>query len=1541
MNSTRSPWPWLRPAFRRANLLVWCLVLAGGTLTWPAAATPGGNGLTVGISANPTNLSVGELVVFVVSITNSSPITFSNILGGVNIPAAFSVTGWNASGAPALPVFDPASGTLVIESIGAGVIDTLTITATATNAGSFTNDVALTNPIPSFADVVVLVSSPVLMADLGINKTADESMVTVGDVVTFTIEATNAGPDAVTNAVVLEDLGPGWSLVGISNGPNASFDTATQSWTIFSLPPYAFETLALQAQAVSTGPLTNEVEIVPPPGVQDPNPANNSSTLALAGTPPPSQADIGVRFIAQTNNVYVNVPIVFTLIVTNIGPSDASNIVVKLTLPNQLYVTTDVDPPLPDPPAGTSWNSSQRTWTITNLPAGNAVTWQLAVLPLKGGTFTASIKVLSSAPTDPYAGNNSDSATITYIGFSACGTARLCTAFGGPPNANAIVTLTAVSNLLNTATLTNIADSGGGFCFTNLLGGTYTLTVTPADPISGISVYQDDFVIGPTTAALAIISPWQSITGVVTFGPNGPVYPGINVAVSDGTTTQTVMTAQNGVYLATGLTNSSYTVTPQPPAGMKSFPASASVAVGPGADTCPPGTNFVLQGSYKIQGRLTTCAGNGVVAYATVTLATAQFPNLATYSVGTDGSYTLSGLPPGKYVVTPTHPTFTFTPAMQNVTIASANVVQNFAGAGNNGVLGGRVMAANRSPMAGVTVTVGNFPNGGNPRNAVTAADGTFSFNLPAGNYVVAPVSAQAGLTFTPNGATFAVGGANPSCNNFHVFVGNLNAASVVAIEVVQVCQDWQNTMPLVQGKPTLVRVFLAPTAPNTNTVRVSGATLLVQNGNTTKTLQPRLPAVDARMDYAVRRNGSAGSLAFDLPTTLAKGTVKLTLQWPNGLLSTYNDPQGQQTAVVNNDTTVTFQSTPALPIKWVTVNWKFGTKSGNADQFTIALQRKRLLAGMPTISLAPDNTGQSLDWEPPIDPTAPAGPEDVERLRNDLQTKLKRMRAGDFSAAIYHGVMIGTKIGGQAGGIPAKTSFEDMTKNLALEKNTPTHELGHALGRSHDTYNAFGIQLKGTIQLKTGLCDEVASLSAPDYPMDKHPPSNLAPTLGPMQLGDFHYIYGWDASDNTYISPFNGTADLMSYCSWTTPWVWPGSYTYTNMFNSLVSTFAAPPNPGARPKGGGQAIPCWVVSGEVELTSNTLSLDPLLPIMEPQTPAPPAPGSYTFVLLDDASNVLESIPFGPDLPVVEEDESTNLVFENFVFAIPQVSGVASISIYNQGILLTNRAAPPHAPTVQFLAPLPGSVFSGGPVSLSWSAADLDGNPLTYWLKFSGDGGVDWTTLAFDLTTPEFTIDAGTLPGTTNGYFQVTASDGFDYASAETGPITLPPQPPNVEIDTPLGGGVYLTNAPILLHASAWDTDDGDLPDAWYQWSDNLNGNLGAGNELSVDASTLSPGAHVITVTATNSAGIQSQATVTFTVQPSLPMPITAALLGDQVEFTWSDANSTLAVWATFDLENPNWFLVDGAPTDDATNCVMVLDVPILEDSLFFELAPP
>ena len=630
----------------------------------------------------------------------------------------------------------------------------------------------------------------------------------------------------------------------------------------------------------------------------------------------------------------------------------------------------------------------------------------------------------------------------------------------------------------------------------------------------------------------------------------------------------------------------------------------------------------------------------------------------------------------------------------------------------------------------------------------------------------------------------------------------------------VQVCQDWQNNLPLVRNKPTLVRVFLKPAGSSTNTVRVNGATLQVQSGATMRTLRPRQPGVDARTDYAARRNNPTASLAFDLPTSLATGQVTLTLQWPGGILTTFQDPQ--QTAVVNNATTVTFQSMPAIPLKWVRVNWKSGATTTPAPEALVTAQRRRLLAGLPIVSLNPEST-TSLDWEPPKDPTAPATKEDVEALRNHLQAQLIRKRRLDEfnpnrSKTIYHGVLTGTGIGGQAGDIPGTTSFADVSQNPAGNKNTPVHEVGHVLGRPHDVHSAFGITVKANLQLKTGLCQEPALASSPDYPMDVHGTDALAPTLGPMKQGDFHYVYAWDPSDNSYISPFNGTPDVMSYCSWTTPWVWPGSYTYSNMFSTVLTRFGPPP-PALAPQPN-TSIACLLFSGEIETTTDTINLDPVLPIIRPELPTPPDPGPSTLLLLDGSSNVLASVPFAPTIPSIEANESSNLLYMYFAFEIPQVTGVAAVEVLDQSTVITNRQVASQAPSVQFTSPNPGAALTNDPVNVTWSAFDPDGQPLIYWLQYSADGGADWETLALGLTNTQFTVAAESLQGTTNGYFQVTASDGFNTGSAQAGPLTVPDYPPTVEVDLPLPGDVFTGSEPIILRASAWDIEDGDLADS-------------------------------------------------------------------------------------------------------------------------------
>lgn len=1377
--------------------------------------------------------------------------------------------------------------------------------------------------------------SNTIPADLQVTKSADQYTVDVGNVVTFTIVVSNSGPGSVANVLVPESLSPGWALLGVTNGPNASFDLVNTRWTIFSLPPYASERLQLQAQAIAPGPLSNRVDVVPPPGVPDPNPANNTSALAVMAVQ--AQADLKLTKVANTNLSEVTNAISFDVTIENLGPDAAKSITVKEQLPRDLYVTDA------QPPNGTAWDPPTRTWTIPNLAVNAKLTLKVSVLPLRGGMFTNTAAIISAQPADPNPDNNQASTQVQFVGYAACGVASLCT-FGGAPHANATVTLIPPNNLLTTATLATKTDAQGVFCLTGLLAGTYTLRVTPADPASGITTSEQPVDIGPDTGALNPWSKFPIITGLITFGPGGPPYPNVNVTVTDGTVQKTVMTDQNGVYVVTGLDEKQYKVTPQAPvAGLSCFPVSSNVIVGAGGVSCPARADFRLQGTLKIEGRLTTCQGTAVIPYASVSLSTEAFANLRTYGVGTDGRYSFTNLPPGTYTIMPTHPTYTFAPASQKATLAKNNVVLNFAGTANNGVIGGRVFSRNRAPIANVTITLLDLASGRNV-NTTTAADGSFIFNnVPAGNYSVTPTPPQPGFVFTPPFAAGAVGGANPSCNNYPLFVGSLNAVELVALEAVQVVQDWQNNLPLVEGKPTLIRAFLKPAGTNTQPVRVNNATLLVQSGATTKTLRPRAD-IDARADYASRRNDPKTSLAFDLPTSLAKGQVTFTLQWPAGVLTTYMDPAGQQIAVRNNSTTVKFQATPALPLKWVLVNWKFGGTTVAANNGLVTTQQKRLIAGLPTVSI-PAGKGNltSLDWSPPKDPKNVATKEDIEEIRNHLQAQLARKRRLDEfnpnrSKTIYHGVLSGTAITGQAGDVPAKTCFADMSEDpTGRDKNLPTHELGHTLGRHHDVYSAFGITVKAGLQLKTGLCAETAPALAPDYPMDQHNNDALAPTLGPMQLGDYRYGYGWDSSDNSYVSTFS-TADIMSYCQWTTKWEWTGIPTYTNLFSALNSRFGPAVLPAPFRKQDLE-IPTLLISGEVEMTSGTLSLDPILQLLRTEAPTLPETGPYTLLLLDGAGNVLAQVPFSPTVPVIEEDESSTLLYGYFTLEIPQVVGLAAVEILDQNRVLTNRTVSLHQPAAQFITPLSGALLTNDPVTLSWSGFHPDGLPLSYILQYSTDSGTNWETLALDLATNQFRIASTMLRGATNAFFRIIVTDGLNQSTTLVGPVRVPDHAPQVGILEPSPGTVFVGPEPVVLRASAWDLEDGELPPSQLRWNDSVSGDLGAGDEVSLDASQLSEGDHLIQVTATDSAGNQTTSTVNITIQRLANVPLTAQRVGDQIQLSWPSSASTLSVWAAFSLDSPEWFLLEGQPVESGDS--FVLNVPILEDTLFFRLAGP
>ena len=220
----------------------------------------------------------------------------------------------------------------------------------------------------------------------------------------------------------------------------------------------------------------------------------------------------------------------------------------------------------------------------------------------------------------------------------------------GPGGAGATVSRTGTSSGSTTA------DANGNYTFTGLANGSYTITPS-----------KTGFTFTPTNQPVTVAN--ANVTGInfstVTYSLSGAVSglggSGATVTLS-GTASATATADASGNYTFTGLTNGSYTVTPSK-TGFTFTPASTTTTL---SNANLTGVNFATV-TYTISGAISGPGG----AAATVTLSGAASGSA---TADASGNYTISGVAPGSYTVTPSHSGFAFTPASQPVTVTNANV---------------------------------------------------------------------------------------------------------------------------------------------------------------------------------------------------------------------------------------------------------------------------------------------------------------------------------------------------------------------------------------------------------------------------------------------------------------------------------------------------------------------------------------------------------------------------------------------------------------------------------------------------------------------------------------------------------------------------------------------------------------------------------------------------------------------------------------------------------------------------------------------------
>lgn len=433
---------------------------------------------------------------FVVSHDTNSPSDATNVTVTDVLPAG--LTGVVIS-APTADSEDFSNGTVTVgfNSIPVGQTRTFSVTVdvdqgatgTIVNPASVTsdgteldtsdnNDTATTTLTPDF-DVVVA-------------KTVNNATPAIGNTVVYTVNVSNEGPTRVSDVVLSDAIPNNLTFVSATMGSNAGVsDGTTITFPGVDLDSGASQTATLNftVDSDASGTITNTASVPDLSADGENDTTNNSDSADITVTP---QADVTIVKAVDLTEAQAGSNLVYTITVTNNGPSPATNVNVTDTLPAGVNFVSGTGP------NGETLAANNNVVTVSGGTVASAGTFTFTINAVIAAGATGTQTNTADVTTDTAetnTNNNSASAAtvIDPVTSTIAGTVYVdgnnngIQDAGEAPIEGVALTLTGTDTLGNAVNRSATTDANGDYLFANLAAGTYTVTETqPAGFRDGI-----------------------------------------------------------------------------------------------------------------------------------------------------------------------------------------------------------------------------------------------------------------------------------------------------------------------------------------------------------------------------------------------------------------------------------------------------------------------------------------------------------------------------------------------------------------------------------------------------------------------------------------------------------------------------------------------------------------------------------------------------------------------------------------------------------------------------------------------------------------------------------------------------------------------------------------------------------------------------------------------------------------------------------------------------------------------------------------------